>query len=49
MIVKVEMKIDTDDYGEEEFKKEIEKLIEDIDPNAILLEFEMYEIEDPYP
>lgn len=44
MKVKVEFIVETDDFGKEEFKKEIEKLIHDIDPITKLLEFDMYEI-----
>lgn len=33
--------IETDDFGEPEFKKEIEKLIDDIDPDSSLIDFVM--------
>ena len=44
MIVKVEFTIDTEDFGESEFKKEIEQVIEDIDPFTNLITFSMKEI-----
>lgn len=44
MKVKIELIVETADYGKEEFRKEIEKLIDDIDPDTELLEFEMNEI-----
>jgi hypothetical protein len=44
MKVKVEMIIETDDFGKEEFKKEIEALIKDIDEKSKLLDFDMYTI-----
>jgi len=46
MRVKVEMIIETEDYGEPEFKKEIERLIEDIDPKSKLVKFSMKEEEE---
>lgn len=42
--VKVEMIIETTDFGKEEFRKEIEKLIADIDSNSKLLDFDMFQI-----
>jgi len=44
MKVKVEFVVETADFGKEEFKKEIEKLIEDIDVDSELLTFDMQEI-----
>jgi len=44
MRVKVEFIVETDDFGEKEFKKEIKKLIADIDSNTKLLTFSMKEI-----
>lgn len=44
MKVKVEFVVETDDYGKTEFKKEIEKLLEDIDPTTKLLTFDMYKV-----
>jgi len=41
MIVFVEMKIKTSDYGEIEFRREVEKLIKDIDKDSELLSFSM--------
>ena len=41
MIVFVEMKIKTSDYGEDEFRREVEKLIKDIDEDSELLSFSM--------
>jgi hypothetical protein len=46
MKVKVEFIVETEDYGAEEFQKEIEALIEDIDPEAVVLDFKMYEVAD---
>lgn len=43
MKVKVEFTVETDDFGKEEFKKEIEALIKDIDGQTELLDFDMYE------
>ncbi len=43
MKVKVEFIIDTTDYGEKEFKCEIEQLVKEIDPLAEILSFEMRE------
>ena len=45
MKVKVEFTVETDDFGKPEFKREIEALIKDIDKNAELLTFEMYEVQ----
>jgi hypothetical protein len=43
--VKVEMVIETTDFGEPEFRREIEKLIADIDPvNTRLLHFHMFDV-----
>jgi hypothetical protein len=45
--VKVEFIIETTDYGGKEFKNEIEKLLNDINPvENTLLSFKMYEIGD---
>jgi len=44
MNVKIEFVIETEDYGVYEFKKEIKKLINDIDPQARLLQFDMHEV-----
>lgn len=44
MKVKVEFIIETEDFGKEEFKKEIEKLINEIDPFTKLHTFDMYKI-----
>ena len=41
MKVMVYFEIETEDYGGEEFKNEIVKLIEDIDPKSRLTYFEM--------
>ncbi len=46
MKVLIHFTVETEDFGEEEFKKEIEKLIEDIDPNTKLLTFDMEEIKE---
>lgn len=46
MKIKIEFIVETEDFGKEEFKKEIEKLIEDIDPRTKLLEFDMYEMKE---
>lgn len=45
MKVKVEFVVETADFGKEEFKKEIEKLIKDIDSDTKLLSFRMRELE----
>lgn len=45
MKVKVEIVIETSDFGKKEFKREIEKLISDIDLTSKLLSFDMYEIQ----
>ena len=44
MKVKVVFTIETEDFGREEFKNEIKTLIEEIDLNTKLLDFDMYEI-----
>ncbi len=44
MKVLIQFIVETEDFGEVEFKKEIEKLLENIDPNTRLLEFIMKEI-----
>ena len=44
-IVKVEFTVETEDFGAEEFRKEIEELVEDIDSDIKLLSFKMYEID----
>ena len=45
MRVQVEFSIETPDFGEAEFRREIEKLIADIDPvDAKLIDFTMYEV-----
>ena len=43
MRIVIDMEIEAKDYGGKEFKKEIEKLIADIDPCAILVKFKMRE------
>ena len=45
MIVVVEMEIESTDYGGQEFKEEIEKLLKDIDPSSDtkLIAFKMQE------
>ena len=48
MKVKVEFTVETVDFGEEEFKKEIEKLIMDIDTDTKLLTFYMREIKEKH-
>lgn len=45
MKVKVEFIVETEDFGKPEFKKEISKLIKDIDDHTKLLYFDMREIE----
>ena len=45
MKVKVEFVVDTEDYGEPEFMKEIQKLIMEIDPSAKLIFFRMERIQ----
>lgn len=45
MKVKVEIVIETSDFGKKEFKREIEKLISDIDLTSKLLSFDMYKIQ----
>jgi len=45
MKVKIEFAVETADFGKAEFKKEIEALIKDIDPDTKLLTFDMYKIE----
>lgn len=45
MKVEVKFIIETEDYGAGEFRKEIETLIENIDPDTKLLTFNMKEIE----
>ena len=44
MKVKIEFIVETEDFGEREFKKEIEKLIADIDSDTKLLTFSMKKI-----
>ena len=44
MRVKVEFIVETEDFGSKEFRKEIEKLVKDIDPATKLLSFKMYKI-----
>lgn len=46
MKVKVEMIIETVDFSKEEFKKEIEILVNDIDSDSKLLDFDMFEIKE---
>lgn len=46
MKVKVEFIVETVDFGKEEFKQEIEKLIKDIDPFTKLLKFDMNQMEE---
>ena len=43
MKIVIDMEIETEDYGGQEFKVEVEKLIADIDPNAKLIRFKMRE------
>jgi len=43
MIVKVVFTVETADFGELEFRKEIENLIKEIDPATQLLDFAMTE------
>lgn len=45
MKVKVEIVIETSDFGKKEFKREIEKLISDIDLTSKLLSFNMCKIQ----
>lgn len=46
MKVKIEFTVETPDFGKEEFKREIEKLIGEISPHETeLLEFDMYQID----
>jgi hypothetical protein len=42
MIVRIEMEIITTDYDGVIFKKEIERLIDDIDPESELWKFKMW-------
>lgn len=44
MKVKVEFIVETTDFGKEEFRKEIENLIKDIDSDTKLVSFEMYQM-----
>lgn len=44
MKVKVEFIVETEDYGEDEFRNEIVALIEEIDPDAQIIDFKMYEV-----
>ena len=44
-IVKVEFTVETEDFGAEEFRHEIEDLVKEIDPDTALLSFKMYEID----
>lgn len=45
--VKVEFIVESPDYGEKEFRREIELLLEDIDPvNTRLIDFKMYELKE---
>jgi len=44
MIVKVEFLVMTDDYETETFKKEVKQLVEEIDPYAKVMNFNMKEI-----
>ena len=46
MKVKIEFTVETTDFGEAEFKKEIEALIKDIDRDTELLNFSMQRVED---
>jgi hypothetical protein len=43
MRIAVVMIIESEDYGEREFKKEVENLIHDIDENSKLIDFKMYQ------
>ena len=45
MEVEIKFIVETADFGESEFKKEIEKLIEEIDNSTKLLSFEMKRVE----
>ena len=48
MYVKVEFIVKTPEFGKEEFKQEIEKLIADIDPiSTKLISFDMHECNEP--
>lgn len=44
MKVKVEMVIETEDFGKKEFRREIELLIENIDSKSKLIEFDMRQL-----
>ena len=53
MRILIDMEIESDDYGGREFKKEVEKIIKDIDPSGktYLTRFKMrskYDTWDPY-
>ena len=43
MKIIIDMEIESTDYGGKEFKEEIEKLINDIDPDSRLIRFKMRE------
>lgn len=43
MKVKIEITVETEDFGSQEFEKEIACLIADIDPKTKILDFKMYE------
>lgn len=47
MYVKIEFIVETPEYGKKEFKREIEKLIADIDSHTTLVSFEMNECNAP--
>ncbi len=47
MKVKVEMVIETEDFGDVEFKKEMEKLIAGIDDKSKLVSFQMFKVDEP--
>lgn len=46
MKVKVEFTVETADYRKPAFRREIEKLIESIDPETKLLSFDMYQVKE---
>ena len=48
MRVKAEFTIDTEDFGEKEFKSEIKKLIADIDSKSKLVAFVMEKVDKDY-
>jgi hypothetical protein len=46
MKVLVTFTVETEDYGESEFRNELEKLIADIDPSSKLEQFKMQKVDD---